>query len=439
MKKLMFIAAAICSLQINAQTYLISFAGEGASTTVTSVIVENLTAGTLVTLNGSQILRLSGTTALEPSGFNQSDGLKIFPNPMKGSSLLQVHPPAAGIAYITVTDINGKQVARIQSILENSLQEFRLSGFPNGIFVISVQGSSYQFTGKLVCSGEPDGSLRIDKVSSNAQITEEKPVETGAKGVPGYVDMGYNAGELLKYTVISGDYRTVITDSPSSDKTVTSTFIPCSDGDNSYSIVEIGNQVWMAENLRTTKYRNGDLIGSTDPYNKDISGETDPKYQWAYNGNESNVATYGRLYTCYAIMDSRNVCPTGWHVPTNTEWTTLENYLIANGSNYDGTTTGNKIAKSMASTTLWTSSGNPGAIGFPDYPSKRNATGYTALPGGYRDDTAFIGMGGYGFFWSSTEFSTTTVRYRYLNYGRVDVYNHYANKRTGNSVRCLQD
>src|SRR4029078_12512714 len=96
---------------------------------------------------------------------------------------------------------------------------------------------------------------------------------------------------------------------------------------NVYHTVTIGTQVWMVENLKTTKYRNGDLIGTTIPATLDISSESTPKYQWAYKGEESNVATYGRLYTWYAVADSRNVCPTGWHVPSDAEWTTLTTYL----------------------------------------------------------------------------------------------------------------
>ena len=96
---------------------------------------------------------------------------------------------------------------------------------------------------------------------------------------------------------------------------------------NSYKTVKIGSQEWMAENLKTTKYRNGDSIKTTIPSTLDLTNETSPKYQWAYGGIESNVATYGRLYTWYAVTDSRNVCPIGWHIPSDSEWTILTNYL----------------------------------------------------------------------------------------------------------------
>ena len=80
---------------------------------------------------------------------------------------------------------------------------------------------------------------------------------------------------------------------------------------NVYQTVTIGKQVWMAEDLKTTRYRNGDLIGPTTPATLDINSESSPKYQWAYDGDEKNVATYGRLYTWYAVADGRNIAPVG--------------------------------------------------------------------------------------------------------------------------------
>ena len=93
---------------------------------------------------------------------------------------------------------------------------------------------------------------------------------------------------------------------------------------NVYHTITIGNQTWMAENLKTTKYRNGDAIGTTTA-SKDTSTKSTPKYQWAYGGNEANVAKYGRLYTWYAATDTRNIAPAGWHVPTDAEWSILKN------------------------------------------------------------------------------------------------------------------
>jgi uncharacterized protein (TIGR02145 family) len=206
--------------------------------------------------------------------------------------------------------------------------------------------------------------------------------------------------------------------------------------DNVYTSVTIGTQVWMVENLKTTKYRNGDLIGTTTPATLDISTEATPKYQWAYEGNESNVNTYGRLYTWYAVTDSRNVCPTGWHVPTDAEWTTLTDYLTNNGYGYGGS--GDNIAKSMAATSGWTTHGTLGNVGNDQ--ASNNSSGFTALPSGYRYfNGTFDTFGSTGFWWSSTEYPTSNAYYRFLLYVYSTVGSYVVSKLDGFSVRCLRD
>jgi uncharacterized protein (TIGR02145 family) len=191
---------------------------------------------------------------------------------------------------------------------------------------------------------------------------------------------------------------------------------------NVYTSVTIGTQVWMVENLKTTKYRNGDLIGTTTTATLDISLETTPKYQWAYDGNESNVNTYGRLYTWYAVMDSRNVCPTGWHVPSDAEWTTLTTYLGGKR------VAGGKLKE--IGTTHWLNP-NTGAT---------NETGFTALPSGDRSNYgSYYTIGYFGIWWSSTESSTPDAYLRRLTYDTSNVYRNYGYKLSGFSIRCLRD
>jgi uncharacterized protein (TIGR02145 family) len=197
-----------------------------------------------------------------------------------------------------------------------------------------------------------------------------------------------------------------------------------------YNTVSIGTQIWMAENLKTTKYNNTDLIGTTS---LDITSEITPKYQWAYDENESNAATYGRLYTWYAVVDNRNMCPTGWHVPTDAEWTTLTTYL--GGESVAGT----KLKE--AGTTHWhcesSSMGNCIHVN-----NGTNETGFTALPGGSRtSNRTFSGNGDYGYWWSSTEYSASAAWWRNMRYAapRDQVGKGNGNKRDGLSVRCIQD
>jgi uncharacterized protein (TIGR02145 family) len=191
---------------------------------------------------------------------------------------------------------------------------------------------------------------------------------------------------------------------------------------NVYTSVTIGTQVWMIENLKTTKYGNGDLIGTTTPATLDISAEDTPKYQWAYDGNESNVNTYGRLYTWYAVTDTRNVCPVGWHVPTDAEWTTLTTSLGGED------VAGGKLKE--AGTSHWITP-NEGAT---------NSSGFTALPSGYRlDNGAYKNFGYYDYWWSSTEYSTAIAYLQGMFYDYSSVLRGSSFKQDGLSVRCLRD
>jgi uncharacterized protein (TIGR02145 family) len=206
-----------------------------------------------------------------------------------------------------------------------------------------------------------------------------------------------------------------------------------SDG-NFYNVVSIGTQVWMAENLKTTKYANGDIIGTTIPSTLDVSGEDTPKYQWAYNGDENNVDEYGRIYTWDAVNDDRNICPEGWHVPSDTEWTTLELQL---GTSLPDTGyvqigwRGTDQGTQLKSTSGWGNDGNG-----------TNTSGFSAHPGGIR----YI-WGGFryyitnGVWWSSSKANSNYAWTRGLSNTetRVDRSNTIGGKICSVSVRCLRD
>jgi uncharacterized protein (TIGR02145 family) len=218
---------------------------------------------------------------------------------------------------------------------------------------------------------------------------------------------------------------------------------------NIYHTVDIGTQTWMVENLRTTKYNDGTnipLIVDGAAWSAIYDNAfTNPAYCW-YNNDISNKDIYGALYNWYTLNattnGNKNVCPTGWHVPSDNEWTSMENYLIANGYNFDGTTSGNKIAKSLAATTNWIPYlFMPGCVGNPDYPDYRNITGFTALPAGYRVIYASFGaVGGADYFWSSTEFSDVIGAWMYeIIDNKVDLIRDSYPKAGGLSIRCLRD
>lgn len=178
---------------------------------------------------------------------------------------------------------------------------------------------------------------------------------------------------------------------------------------NTYGVVKIGAQFWLSENLKTLHYQNGDEIGTTTPADLNILNEATPKYQWAYNGDEEDVATYGRLYTQFVAYDERNICPNGWRIPSQQDYQDLQQYLIANGFNWDGSTSGNKLGKSIASKLYWDAidfeEGAPG-----QNPEDNNTSGFNGLGSGTRlgnlieindEITAFVGRNVYTYWWSS--------------------------------------
>jgi uncharacterized protein (TIGR02145 family) len=189
---------------------------------------------------------------------------------------------------------------------------------------------------------------------------------------------------------------------------------------NVYHFITIGTQTWMVESLKTTRYRDGTSI----PNVTDVS-------QWSnlqtgaycdYNNTSSNSITYGRLYNWYAFSNSRNIAPAGWHIPTDAEWTTLTDYLGGES------VAGGKLKES--GTTHWSSPNT----------SATNESGFTALPGGFRDvNGTFYNIGSHDYWWSASEYSSTTVWYRNVYYDNSIAYRRSYSKSAGFSVRCLRD
>jgi uncharacterized protein (TIGR02145 family) len=437
MKKLIFFITVFGGLTASAQNYLIDFKGSGGSTIVNTVKVENLSTGDTKTINGSDVLHLTGTTGINTFDYNQSSKLKIYPNPMTDNATLQVYAPVAGDAVVSVLDMTGKPVVQIQSFLENSKQDFRLSGIKNGFYLISIKGNSYKFSGKLLSNGKSNGTIGIEKVNNMIQAVDEKIAKSDIKGTQATIEMAYTNGDRLKFTGISGTFSTVKIDIPVSNKTIEFNFIACTDEDNNnYPVVQIGTQIWMAENLKTSKYSDGTAIPLVTD-NTAWASLTTPGYTW-YNNNEATYKLiFGALYNWYAVSTGK-LCPNGWHISTEVEWTTFESFLIENGYNYDGTNTGNKIAKSMAANSSWLTSPETGSPGNDQ--KSNNSSGFTALASGYRSyNGGFTSANSISFWWSTTEYDPTYPRVRYME--NINIYltrgSYY--KQYGFSIRCLKD
>jgi len=190
-------------------------------------------------------------------------------------------------------------------------------------------------------------------------------------------------------------------------------------GSNDAPTVAVGNQQWLGKNLNTTSFANGDPIPQAQTAEEWKQAGNNKQPAWCYYNNDPANGTYGKLYNWYAVHDARGLAPAGWHVPSDSEWTGLTDYL-------GGETAAGKKMKSVS---LWAKNGNGS-----------NSSGIAGLPGGLRlSDGSFkeLGMGGY--WWSSSENTTVKAWYRFLFCLYGDAGRNNFRKGCGFSVRCLRD
>jgi uncharacterized protein (TIGR02145 family) len=189
---------------------------------------------------------------------------------------------------------------------------------------------------------------------------------------------------------------------------------------NVYNAIRIGKQSWLTENLKTTRFN--DSSGILNVRENMIWAEIkSPAYCWYDNDSLKNKSKYGALYNWYTVKYGK-ICPNGWHVPTDDEWTILTEFLGGDSI------AGQKIKEAGAS--HWKSK-----------PGTTNQSGFRAVPAGYRYiDGIFYDKGRNGTWWSSTEFSSVTAFSRLVSYGSSNIYRiHYYYKNHGFSVRCVRD
>jgi uncharacterized protein (TIGR02145 family) len=187
---------------------------------------------------------------------------------------------------------------------------------------------------------------------------------------------------------------------------------------NVYKTVKIGKQIWMAENLKVTHYRNGDeIINIKDT----TSWKTSYSACCDYNNDVSNSVIYGKLYNWFAVVDNRNIAPKGWHVATHDEWTILTDYLGGEDN------AGGKLKETGF---LHWKDPNKGAT---------NEIGFCALPGGYRSNDGDKYMTRTGWWWCSSEADDTNAVYILIFDDQNFVLKYAMNKQAGMSVRCVKD
>ena len=432
MKKLAIIIFFILAmLNMQAQDYLISFAGTGGSTTVDSVQVKNLTQNTSLTVNGTDVLHLMGVVGIDQPIAQSNADLRIYPNPANEYSFIEFEATYSGIATIEVFDITGKQFTQTQNMLSCGMHTFTLSGLRSGIYTLRIKSALYGYSGKIVSTSIGPDNPKVSYLSGKLKSTTQGQL----KSVQSLIPMQYNDGDQLLFKCLSGIFSTVIPLVLTQSQPVTANFVDCTDSDgNHYAVVTIGTQTWMAENLK---------VGlRIDGVQEQTNNGTIEKYCYFNDVNNCNI--YGGLYQWNEMMQYvttagvQGICPTGWHLPTDAEWCTVTQFLDPSVNcdiyGYSGIDAGGKMKSTgtvEVSTGLW-SSPNTGAT---------NESGFTAVPAGDRRTNGtfdYVGIG--GSLWSSSENSTSYYAWlRNLNYHRSDVFRDHFSKEYGFSVRCLRD
>ncbi len=186
---------------------------------------------------------------------------------------------------------------------------------------------------------------------------------------------------------------------------------------NTYKTITIGTQTWMAQNLRTSHFRNGDPVALVNDYSKWLALTSGAYCNFNYTKNIDSLATNGRIYNWYAINDGRNIAPTGWHIPSSTEWALLITNLGGDAI------AGNPLKEQ--GTTHWIS----------PISGATNESGFTALPSGYLSYSAFFqDFGQVGEWWASTAITIFG-----LQSSNSAIYNYTGHEYSGHSVRCVKD
>ena len=419
MKRLLLAWMVFTCLNASAQNYLLTFAGTEASNTIDSILVQNLTQGTNLKLFGTDTLHLQGVLEVQNRLKNGNQSVLFYPNPMDLKGSFEFDAPQGGQATIEVFNAAGKQLIQAKLELGKGHQKFQLSNLDFGMNYIEISSSDYRLTGTILCQNKGKETPNLEDANGNAFFVNGARIST----TNNLKSMLYYDDEILLLKAFSGTFASVIALVPTSNALINIPFFDCTDGDgNHYSTVKIGDQVWMAENLKTTRFLNGDTIPNM------ANG-----FQWAtadssgycnHSNNQENATIYGRLYNWYSVKDNRKLAPAGWHIPTSNEWQTLVN---GNGGKY---LAGGKLKET--GNMHWISP-NSGAT---------NALGFSALPGGNRNDIAnFYNKGINGFWWTQTEITGAgSFGVHFSMYTNTPYCEHAnADKHMGFALRCVKD
>jgi uncharacterized protein (TIGR02145 family) len=334
---------------------------------------------------------------------------------------------------VSVFNLVGKSLLTISKTYGVGTHSLLLPNRRPGIYLYKVKSGNSEFVlkGNFI-SEVPSGNPLTPKGSSLNHLAKQAKTTAVNNDVLAVTKTG-----LLNYRCIIGNFDTsgIIIKMIANAGDITD-----ADG-NIYQTVKIGNQVWTVENLRVTKYNDGSPI-TLDTSAVSWANDSAGKYCYYNNINDvDSIKKWGMLYNWYALNTGK-LTPAGWHVPTDTEWTIMENFLVLHGYNYDGTTDTsvyNKLGKSLSAKTDWDTSTDSGGIG-TDL-TLNNSSGFSALPVGYRNkDGSFYYLSRGVFYWTSSDYGGEFTYTRDLAYSMDRLFRSAPiHKNCGYSIRMLQN
>ena len=425
------------------------------------IVVENVTKGWRDTLLWPETtIVLEDHTGLQDHASN--GGLSLsqnVPNPFYSTTAVNMSLPEDGSVIAELTDINGKSLAvRKFDGMHAGLHALRISVSKDGVYLLKVVQDGLCSTVKMVGRGGARNNIEyFGCLNQNAKSGGNNSGGNNSKDGIHQFEIG-DMMTFTGYAQINGQICTsmVVSQQALSSQVITLYFpavmggaaaVSCPnepividiDG-NIYNTVLIGQQCWMKENLRVTRYSDGTFIPT---------GGLDDTIAHRYfpNNNSSIVATYGYIYNWAAATgvgsygDSvpdhvQGICPSGWHLPDDSEWYGLVDFLKTQDE-YWCDSNSNNVAKSLASTIGWAQSIGNCNVG--TNPSANNATGFSAFPAGRMYYTLYQSFTGNASFWSATEDINDSAHFFTLGYTSPSVTKYNAHKSEGNSVRCLRD
>ena len=455
MKKTFTFMMMLIIVAASAQPVTLTFTGRDASNQYVSlnrVIVNNLTKGWQETLVWPDTVLMMSSTGIGDVETFPETSLKLSqntPNPFDGTTFVNLQVAEIGDVAVEITDITGRVIrANNYSSLQPGVHEICITLSTTGVYFLTVRQNSRIVSVKMMNYGNGGedaiayvgdaetqvfSSLQKNKVFRNVV---DNPFDPGDQmEYVGFATFGGMEEESIHVIQTQDASQTILLSFATSQGSADA--LPCPntptvtdyDG-NTYNTVQIGNQCWMKENLRTTHYADGMSIpaGSVNNWSN-----TDP-YYYNYNSSGIPLTVRGFLYNWPAAING--ICPTNWHLPSNAEWMQLADYVSSQSAYVCGNNS-NHIAKALASESFWDTYGTYCVVGTNQ--ATNNATGFSAIPAGYGNNSSFNFSGWNAYFWSSSELSNLSTWYRIMSWNSASFNSNYAEKSNGFSVRCLRD